>query len=152
MLSKRIQQVAESVLENEALISGLDRSSAEVLQSWGVKKATQVAEKTAALDDERAEKEMYLPLKASRRLIRAIRIWLEYEEGAEPAEREKLWAKIEKRAKVLYGEGISLPSPSEFSGETPVEFINNLRNWLEEGENLAKKKEKKDFFSSLFGR
>ena len=117
MLSKRIQKVAESVLENEALISGLDRDTADLLQKWGVKNATQVAEKIATLDDERAEKEIYPQLKASRRLIRAIRVWLAHEKDSEPQKREKLWEKVEKRAKSLYGEGISLLAPSEFLGE-----------------------------------
>jgi hypothetical protein len=156
MLSERIQKVAESVLENEALISGLDRDSADVLQKWGVKNATQVAEKTATLDDERAEREMYPQLKASRRLIRAICVWLAHEKDSEPEEREKLWAKVEKRAKLLYGEGISLPASSEFSGENSAEFINNLRDWLETGgesDEKEKDDEKKEtFFSSLFNR
>ena len=131
ILSKRIQKVVESVLENEALISGLDETSTEVLQEWGIKNATSVAKKTASLDDRHAEKEMYPALKASRSLMRAIRVWLQYEEDAEPEERERLWAKVEKRAKSLYGDEIPFPSATEFVGKSPAEFINNLRNWLE---------------------
>ena len=149
-LSHRIKKVAESVLENEALISGLDESAAEVLQGWGVKNATRAAEKTEALDDDSAEKAMYPQLKASRRLLRAIRVWLEHEQEATADEREKLWGKVEKRVQGLYGDDISLPSPNQFSGERPVEFIENLRGWLEG--DLAKKKEKKSFFKSLFSR
>ena len=152
VLSKRIQKVTESVLENEALISGLDRDAADILQKWGVKNATQVAEKTATLDDERAEKEMYPQLKASRRLIRAIRVWLAYEKDSEPEEREKLWRKVEKRAKSLYGEGISLPAPSEFSGKNSAEFINHLRDWLEADGKEKDNDKKESFFSSFFNR
>ena len=126
------------------------------MQKWGVKNATQVAEKTATLDDERAEKEIYPQLKASRRLIRAIRVWLAHEKDSEPQKREKLWEKVEKRAKSLYGEGISLPAPSEFLGENSAEFIDNLRNWLESnGEADGKEKdddEKESFLSSFFNR
>ncbi|MCP4142189.1 MAG: hypothetical protein GY755_18245 [Chloroflexi bacterium] len=159
-ISHRIKKVAESVLENEALIGSLDRSAADVLQGWGVKHATRAAEDTHSLDDESAEKAMYPQLKASRRLLRAIRVWLEHEKEATAEERQKLWAKVEKRAQGLYGDAISLPSPSQFSGKRPVEFIENLREWLEgdtqeaEVEKNAKKdkKKKKGFFQSLFGR
>ena len=81
-ISHRIKKVAESVLENEALIGGLDKSTAEVLQGWGVRHATRAAEGTHSLDDESAEKAMYPQLKASRRLLRAIRVWLEHEKEA----------------------------------------------------------------------
>ncbi len=64
--------------------------------------------------------------------------------SAEPEEREKLWGKVGKRAKALYGEGISLPSAEHFSGKTPVEFIDNLQNWLEgdAGSEIKQEKEK----------
>ena len=148
-LSHRIKKVAESVLENEALIGGLDKSTAKILQGWGVKHATRAAEDTHTLDDESAEKAMYPQLKASRRLLRAIRVWLEHEKEATAEERQKLWAKVEKRAQGLYGDGISLPSPNQFVGERPIEFIENLRKWLEG--DINEKEDKKSFFSSLFG-
>jgi len=149
-LSHRIKKVAEGVLENEGLIGSLDKSAAEVLQGWGVKHATRAAEDTHSLDDESAEKAMYPQLKASRRLLRAIRVWMEHEKEATVEERQRLWAKVEKRPQGLYGDGISLPSPSQFAGEKPVEFIENLRSWLEG--DAEEKKDKKTFFSSLFGK
>ena len=60
ILNKRIQRVVESVLDNEALTSGLDETAAEVLQGWGIKNATSIAGKVKTLDDEHAEREMYL--------------------------------------------------------------------------------------------
>ena len=158
-ISHRIKKVVESVVENEALAEGLDEAAAEVLQGWGIKQATNVAQKTAMLDDESAEKEMYPHLKASRRLIRAIRVWVQHEAESSAEEREKLWAKVSKRATELYGEGISLPAPESFTGQTPAEFIKNLRDWLEgeskeeEIERDSKKSDKKkSFFQSLFSR
>ena len=150
ILSNRIKKVIESVLENEALVSGLDESAAEVLQGWGIKNATSVAEKTDMLDDENAEREMYPQLKASRRLIRAVRVWVQHEKEATLEERAKLWGKVEKRAQALYGEGISLPEASQFAGNTTVEFIENLRGWLEG--DRGEEENKKSFFSSLFGK
>ena len=150
VLSHRIKKVAESVLENEALISGLDESAAEVLQGWGIKHATQAAEETHALDEDSAEKAMYPRLKASRRVLRPIRVWVEHEKESTAEERDKLWAKIEKRAQGLYGDKVSLPSPSHFAGDRPVGFIKNLRGWLEDESKEGE--EKKSFFSSLFGK
>ncbi len=146
-LNNRIRNVAQSVLENEALISGLDKSTAEVLQGWGVKYATRVAEETHALDDHSAEKAMYPQLKASRRLLRALRVWLEHEKEVEPEEGEELWAKVEKYAQSLYGENISLPPSSHFAGKNSAEFINNLRNWLEGNKN---EQIKKPFYKNIF--
>ena len=131
ILSRRIQKVVESVLENETLVSGLDESASEILQGWGIKTATGLVEKTSLLDDENAEREMYPKLKASRRLMRAIRIWLKQETETLPEQRAQLWAKIEKRAKALYGEELSLPSPEQFSSGTQAEFIQNLLGWFE---------------------
>lgn len=160
ILDNRIKKVVQSVVENEALAEGLDEAAAEVLQGWGIKQATSVARKTAALDDESAEKEMYPHLKASRRLIRAIRVWVQHEAESSAEERAKLWEKVNKRATALYGEGIDLPDPEHFAGQTAAEFIKNLRNWLEvdtqeaEVEKSDKKDEKKEkgFFQSLLGR
>ena len=148
ILSRRITKVVESVLENEALVSGLDKTAAEVLQNWGVKNATRVVEKTHTLDDDSAEKIMYPQLKASRRLLRAIRVWVEHEQKVTAEEREKLWGKVEKRVRGLYGDDISLPSPNQFSGESPMEFIVNLQEWLEG----YPKEKKKSFFESLFDK
>ncbi len=160
ILSNRVKKVVESVLENEALAEGLDESAAEVLQGWGIKNATRVAEKTDTLDDESAEQEMYPHLKASRRLMRATRVWVQHEAKSSAEEREKLWAKVNKRATALYGEGISLPAPEHFSGQTPAEFIKNLRDWLEDGtkededvkSDKRDEKKKKGFFQSLFNK
>jgi len=154
ILSHRIKKAVESVLENEALVSGLDKSAAEVLQGWGIRNATSVAERIETLDDERAEREMYPHLKASRRLMRAIRVWVQHEKDSSTEEREKLWAKVDKRAKGLYGDEISLPAANQFSGETPAEFIKNLQNWLEDDTRQEERgrKGKKTFFNSLFNK
>jgi len=124
------------------------------LQKWGIRNVTRAAEKTEMLDDDSAEKAMYPHLRASRRLMRAIRIWLQHEKSVDTEERDRLWAKVDKRAKGLYGKDISLPLPDRFLGETPAEFIDNLRSWLEGNTKAETKGDegKKTFFNSLFGR
>lgn len=154
ILSHRIKQVAESILENEGLVSGLDEFSAEALQNWGVAQGKKVAEATGDLDDERAEEMMYPQLKALRRLLRAVRVWLQYEREVDAVERQKLWAKVEKRARDLYGAGLSLPAPEEFKAESAAAFVGNLRDWLEalsgEKDEEQQDKEKGNFFQRLF--
>ena len=130
ILSKRIKRAVESVLDNEALASGLDESAADILQQWGIKNVTRIAAETETLSDDQAEEAMYPHLKASRRLMRAIRVWLQHEKDVPTEERERLWGKIEKRAKALYGDDLILPFPGDFSGDTPAEFIKNLLEWL----------------------
>jgi len=157
ILSHRIKKVAESILENEGLISGLDQSSAELLQNWGIAHATKVAEKTAFLDDEQAEKVMYPQLRASRRFLRAIRVWLQYEANVTTAERKELWQKVEKRARDLYGEQLSLPAPEQFEADTPAVFVGGLRSWLEDfsdgnGNQEKQAGKRKNFFQKLFTR
>ena len=156
LLSRRIQKAAESFLDNEGLISGLDQSSAELLQNWGISHAKKAAEKTESLDDERAEEIIYPQLRASRRLLRAIRVWLQHEKNVNDVERKELWQKVEKRAQAIYGEELSLPAPEEFKTETAAAFVVSLRDWLEgaraEQDEKTRDGEKKNFFQRLFNR
>ncbi|MBT3315752.1 MAG: hypothetical protein HN390_14180 [Anaerolineae bacterium] len=153
LLSKRIQKAAESVLENEGLVSGLDESTAALLQDWGIKNVKRIAEETGDLSDEHAEEAMYPKMKASRRLMRAIRVWVQREKESSQEEKDQLWLKLEKMAQALYGEALSLPSSTKFTGKTSVEFIRNLLDWLENN-SLEKKGagEKKTSLRSLFNR
>ena len=131
ILSKRISRAVESILENEGLVSGLDEAAAEVLQQWGIKTAARIAEDTEMFDAESAERAMYPQMRALRRLIRSIRVWLQYEQAAAPQERARLWSKVESQVHKLYGRGMALPPADYFSGQAPVEFVKNLRDWLE---------------------
>ena len=151
MIEKRVQRAVESVLENEGLLSGLDEASATTLQNWGIKKVKGIAKSTGDLDDERAEEAMYPKMKASRSLIRAIRVWVQHEAESSAEERAKLWARIEKKAQGLYGEELSLPDAATFSGTNAADFIKNLLNWLENRAEGGNEK-KKGFFQSLFNR
>ncbi len=151
ILSKRIQRAVESVLENENLVGGLDEISASALQDWGIQNVKRIAEKTGDLDDERAEEAMYPKMKASRSLMRAIRVWVENEQAASAEERAKLWAKIEKKARELYDEELTLPDAATFSNSSAAVFIKELLAWFESYSD-NKDEGKKGFFQSLFGR
>lgn len=151
ILSSRIQKAVESVLENESLLDGLDEMAASTLQDWGIQNVKRIAEKTGDLDDESAEEAMYPKMKASRSLMRAIRVWIENEQEASAEERTKLWEKIEKKAQDLYTEELRLPDVAKFSGENTAEFVKNLLAWFDDyADGRADKK--KGFFQSLFNR
>lgn len=71
-LNARIQQAAESILENEALTDNLDDEGGQALLDWGVALAKQVAQATEGLDQAAAETAMADKLAAVRRLLRAV--------------------------------------------------------------------------------
>ena len=98
LIEKRIQRAVESVLENESLLGGLDEDAAQALQDWGIQNVKRIAEDTGNLDDEHAEEAMYPKMKASRSLMKSVRIWIEHERESSEEERAKLWAKVEKNA------------------------------------------------------
>ena len=149
MLGKRVQRAVESVLENEGLVGGLDKAVASTLQDWGIKNVKRIAEETGDLDDERAEEAMYPKMKASRSLMRAIRVWVKHEAESSAEKRAQLWERIEKKAQDLYGEELTLPDAATFSGANAAESIKNLLTWIE---NYARGgTEKKGFFRTLFG-
>ena len=153
MLRKRIERAVESVLENEGLISDLEKDAASVLQDWGIQNVRRIAESTGELDDENAEEAMYPKMKASRALMRAIRVWISSEAAASAEERAALWEKLEKRAQDFYGAELHLPPAADFSAATSAVFIKNLLAWFETySEGKQSGDEKKSFFQSLFGR
>ena len=150
LIEKRIQRAVESVLENESLLGGLDEDAAQALQDWGIQNVKRIAEDTGNLDDEHAEEAMYPKMKASRSLMKSVRIWIEHERESSEEERAKLWAKDEKNAQALYGSALALPDASTFSGANSAEFIKNLISWLDQDSDNGN--EKKGFFQSLFNR
>ena len=150
MLAKRIQRAVESVLENEGLVDGLDEGSATALQDWGIANVKKIVLETSDLNDEQAEESMYPRMKASRGLIRAVRVWIEHEGASSAEERAKLWARIEKKARAMYDEDLELPDAATFSGANAAEFVGNLLAWFESYANGGD--EKKGFFQSLFNR
>lgn len=149
LIEKRVQHAVESVLENEGLLGGLDEAAASALQDWGIQNVKRIAEDTANLDDEHAEEAMYPKMKASRSLMRAVRVWVEHEAQSSAEERAKLWAKIEEKAQALYDEELHLPAADTFSGANTADFIKNLLAWLEDYKD-DKNNRKKGFFQSLF--
>lgn len=74
-LEARIRMAAESILENEALRSGLnDDEAARSLLDWGVSWAATLAQQTADIeDDEEADQAAYPRMKALRGMMTALK-------------------------------------------------------------------------------
>lgn len=68
----RIQRAVEGILENEKLTADLDDDAAQVLLDWGTRCARQIAQGTLGLNDAQAEEDMYQPMRATRRMMRAV--------------------------------------------------------------------------------
>ena len=92
-LEKRIRMAAESILENESLLEGLEEGSAAAVLDWGLARAKQIAGETAVLTDETdAEDAMDPRMRALRQLLRiAARIGTE---NIDPGERAPLFAEV----------------------------------------------------------
>jgi len=135
-VNKRIRRVQEAIMGNEALGGSLDESAASELLTLGLKGAEGIASSTEGLDDETAELSMADRLKALRKLMRHLgRLLGEWKE-LDSEGRLWLWESVQKHARLLYGEGVQLPSLDELmgrltQGESPGRIIANLREVLD---------------------
>jgi len=130
---ERIQRAVESILGNETLTADLDDEAARELLDWGVTLAQQIASDTAGMDDAAAEEAMYQPMRALRKMVRAINQWT-----LEP--NEIRLKKIIEQASVIYGADYVAPSleqSAQFNGQAnawcddPPEMIRRLRQFIE---------------------
>jgi hypothetical protein len=130
---ERIQRAAESILENEALTADLDDAAAKVLLDWGVTRARQIAAETIGMDDVAAEEVMYQPMRALRKMLRAINQWVMVSD-------ETGLQKIIEQAEVTYGSEYIAPGSDQSSqfldqidqwSDNLPEMIRQLRNFVE---------------------
>lgn len=101
-LAKRVQRAAESILGNESLTEGLSDAVAQVLLDWGVACAEQIARSTAGMDDAEAEEAMSQRLRATRRLMRWVRMWTTHRADIDAEARAEYLAKLIRQAAVIY--------------------------------------------------
>jgi len=96
-LEKRRNQAASSILENERLTSDLNDSDADTLLQWGLTLAEKIVLASQNLDDEQAEEAMYAPMKAVRKMMRAVNKWIF-------SGNSKYLETILKQTRIIYGE------------------------------------------------
>jgi hypothetical protein len=139
-IDKRIRQVQEDLMGNEALGEALDESAASELLSLGLRGAAGIASSTEGMDEEAAELSMSDRLKALRKLMRHLGRLLGEAKDLDAEGRMWLWDSVQKQARLLYGDGLKFPSLEDVMGrltrgESPGQIIANLREILEKQKN-----------------
>jgi len=139
-INKRIRQVQEDIIGNEAVGEALDESASSELLSLGLKGAAGIASSTEGMDEEAAELSMADRLKALRKLMRHLGRLLGEAKDLDAEGRLWLWESVQKQASLLYGEGLNFPPLDDVMGrlsrgESPGRIIANLREMFEEHKN-----------------
>ena len=112
-LAYRMDRSAERILGNESLTAYLDDDAADVLIDWGLTCAQKIIQRTAGMDDAGAEEVMYQPMRATRRLMRAINRWIADSDDLSADEQSELLHKIIDQAVVIYGQAYSPPGQDQ---------------------------------------
>jgi len=120
-LEKRRNQAASSILENERLTADLNDSDADMLLQWGLTLAEKIVLDSQSLDDEQAEEAMYTPMKAVRKMMRAVNKWIF-------SGNSKYLETILKQARIIYGETAVIPTIDSLSN---IQTIPTLRQVIE---------------------
>jgi hypothetical protein len=145
-ISARVKRVAESLLDNERLTSDLDDSAAKELLDWGLSIARQIAQGTADVDDdEQAEQAMYPRLRATRRMMRAVNLWIVNQREGDIEGRDQAFDNILEQASVIYGRpfeaiaeaprAVSFGTQPESAGDPP-QMIAQLRQLFERPDDV----------------
>jgi hypothetical protein len=144
-LKERIDRVAESILDNERLTADLDDSAAKELLDWGLAAAKQIAQGTADVDDdEQAQEAMYPRLRATRRMMRAVNIWVTTEREGDMEGSTRALDRIFEQASIIYGRAFTPPSTDQRDAfvhtqaksiDHPPQMIANLRQFLERSDD-----------------
>jgi hypothetical protein len=137
-LRRRIDRVAESLLENESLTEGLDDEAANALIEWGLACSKEIALRTAGLDDAEAEATMYPGLRATRRLMRSVERWVPNRAALDVSQNQASLGKIVREAEGVYGARFSAPDIDRQTAflrqsqtATPEQVVKDLRALFE---------------------
>jgi hypothetical protein len=143
-IGRRINHVAESILENESLTSDLDDSAARELIDWGLSVARQIAQGTAGIEnDDQAEQAMLPRLRATQRLMLAVNRWIASQRQGDTAGKDQAFNSILEQASIIYGRPIAALNddrPASLSGVQseqagdPPHMIAHLRHLIERAE------------------
>ena len=133
-INERIRMAAESILENEALLAGLDEGGTSAVIDWGISCARQIVLETDGEDDDEIEEAMYPRMRALRKLIEAAK---QFARAEDLASRISLLDTLAQPAATVYGEKFTPPDASAMGvlvagvGLSHQENIINIRNLFE---------------------
>jgi hypothetical protein len=128
LLQQRIRRVSESFLDNERLTADLDDSAAKELLDWGLNLGSRIVKGTAEVDDDdQADKAMYPRLRAARRLMRGVNLWVIKERERNEEGSNEALNRIIEQAQVIYGSAFRPPSEEQRVQfrRSQTEFLDN---------------------------
>ena len=144
--TQRLQQVVESLTENEALTDQLDDAAAQALLDWGIAYGKAVVENTANLPD--ADDAAQPRLQAIRRLLRAVNSYftpaaeaVDSEPQAPTAATSALLQRVVEQVAIIEGDRFAKPDEAQVAtfaaqlaqqAATPQAFITALRHFFEQ--------------------
>lgn len=144
--TQRLQQVVESLTENEALTDQLDDAAAQALLDWGIAYGKAVVENTANLPD--ADDAAQPRLQAIRRLLRAVNSYftpaaeaVESEPQAQSTVTSALLQRVVEQVAIIEGDRFAKPDEAQVAtfaaqlaqqAATPQAFITALRHFFEQ--------------------
>jgi hypothetical protein len=142
-LTQRINQVTQSILENESLTADLDDTAAKELLDWGIACARKIAQDTTGLNNSEAEETMSPRLRATRRLIRSVNSWIARRGEMDVEASSSSLSEIIEHAATIYGESFTPPDNERRAAflrqqtDNPQQMIANLRGLLENPDNTS---------------
>mgnify|MGYP001038870165 CR=1 FL=1 len=136
-IQQRVRRVSESLLDNEALTTDLDDSSAQELLDWGLDLGRRIVQGTADVeDDEQAQEAMYPRLRATRNLMHSVNRWIASERQGDRQGSSEALNQIIEQAQIIYGQDFAHPDEEQRarflqaqseSLTNPSRLISNLR-------------------------
>jgi hypothetical protein len=138
ILERRAQRAAESLMDNESLTEGLDTEAANILLSWGIEHARNIAWDTSeVLDEEQAQTIMYLRLRALRRMMSLVTTLICCQASLDAAGRANSLEQIIAQAGTVYGPDFNAPDETRLASllqaplNPPEAWIASLRAMLD---------------------
>lgn len=131
-IKKRLEKQIEGLYSNEALTGDLDDNSAKLFLKWAEGRIEEIVGRTADLDDESAEVDMYPKLKAVRRMARYIN-----QATSGQGDIDEMIDKIMNQARYIYGTNFQEPDNQQLvmlrmvSHSEPAVFIQTIRQIFE---------------------
>ncbi len=124
VVKERADYLAETLLQNEALLDNLDDDTAKVAFNWVADQATKVAEATAGEDDDAAAEKLELGEAAIKSASKRINKWIpKYAGNSRDANLKELKKFLDATGELLAQQGITVSQTSidDFLDNSPAD-------------------------------
>ena len=116
----RLRKTFSALAGNESMAEALDENAAGELLKWSEQIAEFLVRQTSEMEDEAAEEFLAPNLSAMRKFLKAAANWAAEKDEALRAE---WWLRVEKNAKILFGEQVRLPAASDLPADADAQQI-----------------------------